>query len=95
MRATGYSLTTRDTLWAWRETPFFSDRERAALAWSEALTLISKRPIEDELYQDVSAHFSEKELIDLTLAIVAINGWNRFAIPFRAPVGSYQPRKKA
>ncbi len=94
-RAAGETEQRLYALSAWRETPFFSDRERAALAWSEALTLISDGPVEDELYNEARSHFSEKELVDLTLAIVAINGWNRFAIPFHAPVGSYQPRKKA
>lgn len=75
----------------WREAPFFSDRERAALAWTEALTLVSEQGVEDELFQAVSEHFSEKELVDLTIAAVAINGWNRIAIAFRPPVGGYQP----
>lgn len=81
------------TLSAWRETPFFSDRERAALAWTEALTCISEHHIQDPLYQEMTKHFSEKEIVDLTLAIVAINGWNRLAIPFRTPPGSYQPKR--
>ncbi|MBX6365312.1 MAG: carboxymuconolactone decarboxylase family protein [Gemmatimonadetes bacterium] len=78
---------------AWREAPFYTERERAALAWTEAVTLISTNDISDELYAQVREHFTEKELVDLTLAIIAINGWNRLAIPFRAEVGSYQPRK--
>lgn len=78
---------------AWREAPFYTERERAALAWTEAVTLISTNDIPDELYAQVRGQFTEKELVDLTLAIIAINGWNRLAIPFRADVGSYQPRK--
>jgi AhpD family alkylhydroperoxidase len=75
----------------WRETPFFSERERAALAWTEAITLVSEEGVEDELFQGVGEHFSEKELVDLTLAVIAINGWNRIAVTFRPPVGGYRP----
>lgn len=76
---------------AWREAPCYSERERAALAWAEAVTLISQEEISDELYAEVRHHFSEKELVDLTYAIIAINGWNRLNVPFRTTVGSYQP----
>ena len=76
---------------AWRETPFFTDRERAALAWTEAITLINKDHAPDSVYEEVRQHFSEEELVNLTLAIVAINGWNRLAIGFRAVPGEYQP----
>lgn len=76
---------------AWRETPFFTDRERAALEWTEHLTLIAGNGISDEMYARVREHFSEEETMHLTLAIVQINGWNRLAITARAPVGSYQP----
>ena len=75
----------------WEETPFFSERERAALAWTEAITLVGKDHVPDEVYQQARRSFSEKELVDLTLAIVAINGWNRLAISFRAVPGTYQP----
>ena len=78
---------------AWRETPFFSECERAALAWTEAVTRVSKSHMPDETYEIVREHFTEKELVDLTLVIVAINGWNRLAIPFRSVPGSYQPSK--
>ena len=91
-RAGGESEQRLYVLSAWREAPFYSDQERAALAWTEALTLIAHDEIEDELYEDVRAHFSEKQLVDLSIAIIAINGWNRLAISFRAEVGSYQPR---
>lgn len=80
------------TLSAWRETSFFNARERAALAWTEAVTRISKHPIEDALYDELCAHFSEREIVDLTLAVIVINGWNRLAIPFRSEAGTYQPR---
>lgn len=76
---------------AWRETPFFSERERAALAWAEAVTLVGKSHVPDETYKEVRNHFSEKELVDLTLAIIVINSWNRLAVTFRTPAGSYQP----
>ncbi|MDR8390704.1 carboxymuconolactone decarboxylase family protein [Aliifodinibius sp. S!AR15-10] len=76
---------------AWQETNFYSDRERAALKWTEALTEISDRHITDELYESVQEHFSEDEMIILTLSIVAINGWNRLAIGFGTVPGSYKP----
>ncbi len=92
-RAAGEAEQRLYVLAAWREAPFYSDRERAALAWTEAVTLISANDMPDALYAQVREHFSEKELVDLTLAIIAINGWNRLAISFRAEVGSYQPRR--
>jgi AhpD family alkylhydroperoxidase len=76
---------------AWRETPFYSERERAALAWAEAVTKISDGPMPDEIYNQAKELFTEKELVDLTLAVIAINSWNRLAISFRTPPGSYQP----
>lgn len=76
---------------AWRETPFYTERERAALEWTEALTLISENDVPDELFDLVSKYFSESELVTLTIAIVAINGWNRLAISFRTVPGSYNP----
>ncbi|MBU6510467.1 MAG: carboxymuconolactone decarboxylase family protein [Gammaproteobacteria bacterium] len=89
-RAGGETEQRLYTLDAWRETPFFTDRERAALAWTEALTRIRKG-VSDELYAEARKHFSEKEIVDLSLCTIAINGWNRLAIPFRAKVGDYQP----
>ncbi|HOE36709.1 MAG TPA: carboxymuconolactone decarboxylase family protein [Kiritimatiellia bacterium] len=77
---------------AWHEAPFYTARERAALAWTEAVTLVSQSQVPDEVYAQVRAHFSEKETVDLTLAIAAINSWNRLAISFRAEAGSYQPQ---
>lgn len=76
----------------WREAPVFSERERAALLWCEELTLIAERRVPDELYDQVRVVFSEEEIIQLTLAIVVINSWNRLAIAFRAPVGDYVSR---
>ena len=75
----------------WREAPFYDERERAALEWTEAVTRIADEGVRDDVYERVRRQFSEKELVDLTLAVIAINGWNRLAIPFRAPVGDYQP----
>ena len=76
---------------AWRETPFFTRRERAALAWTEAVTDIKGPGIPDAAYDEVRAEFGEAELVALTIAIVAINGWNRLAVGFRQAVGDYQP----
>lgn len=76
---------------AWRETPFYTPRERAALAWAEANTLIAGKGIDDALYEATRQHFSEQGLADLTLAICTINAWNRLAISFAADAGSYRP----
>jgi AhpD family alkylhydroperoxidase len=78
----------------WREAPFFSDRERAALAWTEAVTLIAQAGIPDDIYQLARGQFNEKELVDLTMAVIAINGWNRLAVSFRAVAGTYQPKSE-
>lgn len=94
-RAGGETEQRLYALAAWHEAPFFSERERAALAWTDALTLISENDVSDDLYDEVRAHFSEKDLVDLTMVVVVINGWNRLAIPFRTPVGDYQPQKSA
>lgn len=93
-RNTGGTEQRLYTLSAWRETPFYTERERAALAWTEALTLISENEVQDELYQEVSKHFNEQERIALSMAIVAINGWNRLAIGFRTIPGSYEVVKQ-
>jgi AhpD family alkylhydroperoxidase len=76
----------------WRETPFFSERERAALAWTEAVTDVGRTGVPDSAYDDVRAWFSEAETVELTMVIVTINGWNRLSVSFRAEPGSYQPR---
>jgi AhpD family alkylhydroperoxidase len=80
---------------AWREAPYYSERERAALAWAEVVTLISQTHAPNEEYEAARAQFSEGELVQLTMAVIAINGWNRLAIAFRPEVGNYQPREKA
>jgi AhpD family alkylhydroperoxidase len=90
-RAAGETGRRLYLLPAWRETTFYSERERAALAWAEAVTQLSGHEVPDELYAQARQQFDEKAIVDLTLAIVAINGWNRLAIPFRAEAGSYQP----
>lgn len=79
----------------WRETPFYTPRERAALAWTESVTRIADAGVPDSVYDDAVAQFTEKELADLTMAVVAINGWNRFAIAFRSEAGTYQPPAKS
>src|SRR4029079_16586944 len=89
-RAAGETEQRLYALSAWRATPFFSDRERAALEWTEALTLISENDVSDELYEYVRAQFAEPEIVNLTMAVITINGWNRLAIPFRSVPGSYQ-----
>src|SRR5215510_11810236 len=74
---------------AWRETPFFTDRERAALEWTEAVTRVGESHVPDDLYEQVSAHFNETELVALTFGVIVINSWNRLSIAFRPVVGSY------
>jgi AhpD family alkylhydroperoxidase len=75
----------------WRETPFFSARERAAFAWTEAVTDIARASVSDAAYDAARAHFDEKGIVDLTLAVIAINVWNRLAVTFRPVVGQYRP----
>lgn len=77
---------------AWRETPFFNDHERAALEWTEAVTRVADTHVPDEIYERVKTQFDEAELVALTFGIIVINSWNRLAVSFRVPVGSYQPR---
>ena len=91
-RARGETEQRLYALPAWRATPFYTDRERAALAWTEAVTLIGQGPVPDTLYEEARRHFSERELVDLTLALVAINGWNRLSIAVRTVPGTYQPK---
>ncbi len=89
-RAIGESEQRLYALNAWRETPFFSDRDRAALAWTEAITLVSETHVPDEVFEEVKKYFSEKEIVDLTLVATAINMWNRIAIAMRAVPGHYR-----
>lgn len=90
-RAAGETEQRLYLLPAWRETPFYSPRERAALAWAEAVTQLGPHGVDDAVYAEARQQFDEKALADLTLAVIAINGWNRLAIPFRREAGSYQP----
>jgi AhpD family alkylhydroperoxidase len=91
-RAAGETEQRLYAIPVWRETPFFAPRERAALAWTEALTEVGRTGVPDTAYDEVRAHFSETELVDLTMAVVVINGWNRLAVAFRTPPGSYVRR---
>ena len=93
-RAEGETEQRLYTLSAWEETPFFTDRERAALGLTEAITLVNQGHVPDAVYERAKQSFSEEELVNLTLAIIAINGWNRLAITFRWVPGEYQPKKK-
>jgi len=90
-RAGGETEQRLYALDAWRETPFYSARERAALAWTESVTLVARTHVPDADHDAARAVFSEKELVDLTLAVIAINAWNRAAIAFRTPAGTYSP----
>lgn len=91
-RAAGETEQRLYLLNAWRETDFYSQRERAALEWAEAVTRLSDRDqhVSDELYENVSQQFNEKELVDLTMAICAINSWNRLSVSFRNEAGTYK-----
>lgn len=94
-RAEGETEQRLYGLSAWREAPYYTDRERAALEWTEAVTLISRDQVPDEVFERVRKHFTEAELAMLTLAVVTINGWNRLAISFRAVPGTYQRQQRA
>src|SRR5262245_30030227 len=91
LRAIGESEQRLYSLDAWEEAPFYTDRERAALAWTEAVTRVAEGHVPDEVYETVRRHFSEKELADLTLAVATINAWNRLSIAGRTTPGTYQP----
>ncbi len=90
-RAAGESEQRLYLLPAWREAHCYTERERAALAWAEAVTLLKDQQVPDDVYEQARRQFDEKALVDLTLAIVAINGWNRLSVSFRTEAGSYQP----
>ena len=91
-RAAGETEQRIYALSAWRETPFFTDRERAALEWTEAVTNISQTHVPDEAYARLASQFNEDEIVALTFGVVVINSWNRLAVSFRAPVGNYKPK---
>jgi AhpD family alkylhydroperoxidase len=90
-RAAGETEQRLYCLSAWRECPFYSDRERAALEWTEAVTLITYGHVPDEVFERVRGQFTDQELVNLNYAVVAINAWNRIAIPFRSVPGEYRP----
>ena len=94
-RAAGETEQRLYALSAWRETPFYSERERAALEWTEAVTLVGETHVPDDIFERVRQHFDESELVALTFAVVVINSWNRLAVSFRVPVGTYQPQVPA
>ena len=79
---------------AWREAPYYTDRERAALEWTEALTLVTQGHVPDDVYDRARKQFSEQELVELSMVAVAINGWNRLAIAFRTEAGKYEPQAR-
>lgn len=91
LRAEGETEQRLYMLDAWRDAPFYSTRERAALAWAEAVTKIKDGNVLDEIYEEARSQFSEEELVDLTMAVVAINTYNRINIAFKTPAGDYQP----
>ena len=95
LRADGESEQRLYLLNAWRESPFYSERERAALAWTEAVTLVAESQVPDDVYDEARKQFSEEELVNLTMALVAINAANRLNIAFRTVPGSHQVRRRA
>lgn len=92
LRATGESEQRIFLLSAFREAPIYSERERAALAWAEAVTELGKDAVPDAVFEEVRRHFTEAELVELTLAVGVINTWNRLNVAFRTPAGSYKPK---
>ena len=94
LRAAGETEQRLYGLDAWRESPYYTERERAALAWAEAVTRIPGGQVPDEVSEEAHRHFSDEELANLTLGVVAINGWNRLNIAFRTRPGTYQPAGK-
>jgi AhpD family alkylhydroperoxidase len=95
LRAAGESEQRLYSLEVWRECPYYTERERAGLAWAEAVTLIAGERVPDAVYHEVRPHFTERELCDLTLAVAAINAWNRLSIASRLVPGTYQPTASA
>ena len=91
LRAAGENEQRLYGLDAWRESPYYTERERAALAWAEAVTLVSETHVPDEVFEEAKRHFNDQDLADLTLNVVAINGWNRLNIAFRNEAGTYKP----
>ncbi len=94
LRAAGETEQRLYLLDAWREAPLYNERERAALAWAETVTLVTEGHVPDEVYEQAHSQFTDQELVNLTLAVVAINGWNRLNIAFRGVPGAYQPQRQ-
>jgi len=92
-RAAGESEQRLYGLDAWQESPYYTERERAALLWTEAVTRVADGHVPDEVYEKVKPHFGDKELVDLTIVVAAINAWNRLAISLRVPPGMYPAPK--
>src|SRR5215471_11963049 len=95
LRAHGETEQRLYMLDAWKEAPLYTDRERAALAWAEAVTRLEKNNVPDDVYKEALDQFSEEELIDLTMAVIGINSWNRINIAFHTPAGDYTPGQHA
>ena len=95
MRVHGETEQRLYMLDAWREASLYTDRERAAFAWAEAVTKLRNNNVPDEVYEEALRQFSEEELVDLTMAVIGINSWNRLNIAFRAPAGDYEPGQHA
>ena len=93
LRAAGETEQRIYLLDAWREAPFYTEQERAALAWAEAVTLVTEGHVPDDVYAQARSQFTEQELVNLTFAVVTINGWNRLSIAFRSVPGAYQPQR--
>jgi AhpD family alkylhydroperoxidase len=94
-RAAGETEQRLYGLSAWRESPYYTPRERAALSWTEALTRVAETHAPDDVYRELAGEFKEVEIVALTFALVAINGWNRLVTGLRVPAGTYQPRTPA
>lgn len=92
-RAEGETEQRLYALSAWREAPFFTAREQAALAWTESLTLVAQDHVPDAIYEAMRPHFNDEELVNLTLVVTTINAWNRFGVSFRMVPGDYNPQK--
>jgi AhpD family alkylhydroperoxidase len=92
LRAAGETEQRLYGLDAWEESPYYTERERAVLAWAEAVTRVADTHVPDEVFEETRRHFSDEEIANLTLAVVAINGWNRFNIAYRTTPGTYDPQ---
>lgn len=93
-RASGETEQRLYLLSAWEESPFYTERERAALAWTEAVTLCAEDHVPDAVYEQVRPHFTEQEMVNLTMAVIAINSWNRINVAFRTVPGSYKSSRQ-